>query len=171
MKSILYGCCYKADLNKKNITYVDIIPGLKKTNKCKYICEDIRNINFNNYDLIICSPPCNYYSRANWRRDKSLYALTTKDLLPYCINAAYKTNKPFIIENVRNKNMMFNLDIPKDIFIYEFGRHTYFTNIMIDLTGLPQIFDNIRFTNTKKRQGGFNVNTVFNYWLEYVEKL
>lgn len=29
---ILYGCCYKADLQIPGVDYVDIIPGLKKSN-------------------------------------------------------------------------------------------------------------------------------------------
>lgn len=174
MTNILYGCCYKADLELPNITYVDVIPGLKKSNNCSYLCQDIRTIDFQNYDIILCSPPCNYYSRANYRRDSSEYALRTKDLLPLCINKAYKSGKPFIVENVRNPKMFSKLQIPNDLFIYIYGRHTYFTNIMIDLTGVPQRKDFvaggrlINYHDVSKRQGGYNVNNVFLRFLSVV---
>lgn len=118
MSKILYGCCYYADLQRDNIVYVDIIPNLKKSNNCMYVCSDIKSVDFKQFDYIICTPPCNYYSRANYRRNTSEYALKTRELLPYCIKAAYASNKPFIVENVRNKKFMFSLDVPKDIFIY-----------------------------------------------------
>lgn len=165
MSKILYGCCYKADLEIEGITYIDIIPNLKKSHGCDYLCKDIRQVDFNEFDIILCSPPCNYYSRGNYRRDSSAYSLSTRDLLPLCINRAYKTNKPFIIENVRNMNMFKKLDIPNNIFIYEFGRHTYFSNVMFSLENLPQINDNINYIASTKRQGGFNVNVVFKRFL------
>lgn len=169
-KSILYGCCFKADLHIPGITYVDIIPNLNKSCNCEYLQQDIREINFNDYDIILCSPPCNYYSRANYRRDSSDYALRTKDLLPLCINKAYRSGKPFMIENVRNKNLFKKLQIPNDIFIYEYGRHTYFTNVMIDLNGVPQDegTNNIQNISTNHRQGGFSVNSVFKWFLSVV---
>lgn len=166
MKKILYGCCYIADLDQDNITYVDIIPGLIKSHNCIYICDTIENINFNDYDIIICSPPCNYYSRANYRRNTSNYSQKTKHLLPYCINAAFESNKPFIIENVRNDKLFNELDLPKGIFIYKHGRHTYFTNRMINVENIEQKPDNIKNISSKKRQGGENVNNVFKYFIE-----
>lgn len=172
MTRILYGCCYTADLQIKDVEYIDILPDLKKSNNCLYIQKDIREVDFNNYDVIICSPPCNYYSRANYRRDSSHYALSTRDLLPLCINKANRTNKPFIIENVRNSRAFSKLQIPQDIYIYEYGRHTYFTNIMLDLSGLPQKeardVSNIQWIPQKHRQGGYSVNVVFLWFLSVV---
>lgn len=173
---ILYGCCYKADLDLPNITYVDVLPNLKKSNNCVYIQQDIRDLDFNQFDIILCSPPCNYYSRANYRRNESEYALRTKDLLPLCINRAYLTHKPFIVENVRSPKLFSQLDIPADIFIYVYGRHTYFTNVMIDFSNIPQRQDFIaggkliNYHDPSGREGGFNVNNVFKYFLSYVLK-
>lgn len=76
---ILYGCCYKADLEMPNITYVDIIPGLIKSNNCNYVCNDIRNIDFTQFDILLLTPPCNYYSRCNYRRNTSKYAHKQKN--------------------------------------------------------------------------------------------
>lgn len=175
MEKILYGCCYKADLKLPGVTYVDVIEGLKKSHNCSYICKDIREINFNDFDIIICTPPCNYYSRCNYRRETSAYALSTKDLLPYCINMAYKSNKPFIIENVRSPHLFSKLQIPQDIFIYTYGRHTYFTNVMFSLENIPQRQDFLNggiliryYDNKSMREGGFNVNNVFIRFLEVV---
>lgn len=165
---ILYGCCYKADLNIDDVDYVDVIPGLLKSHNCNYICTSIENIKFTDYDVIICSPPCNYYCRHNWHRETSNYSLSTRHLLPFCINEAYKSGKPFIIENVRNMPMFKKLDIPKDIYIYTYGRHTYFTNVLLDLSGINQISEDIQNISSNKRQGGSNVNDVFLWFLSVV---
>lgn len=174
IKKILYGCCFTADLNCELIDYVDIIPNLKKS-KGRYICSSIENINFNDYDIILCSPPCNFYSRAAGNRHSD-YALKTRHLLPFCINEAYKTGKPFIVENVRNRKYMFNLDIPNDVIIIEYGRHTYFTNILFNIQSAVQRQDFKMHGHVIKyddmpdlsHQGGFNVNNVF---VEFLKSL
>ena len=172
--SVLYGCCYTADLDSDYITYVDILPNLKKR-KGTYLCTDIRCVDFTKYDVILCSPPCNFYSRAAGNRH-STYALSTRELLPFCINEAYKSGKPFLIENVRNRKYMFHLDIPSDVIIIEYGRHTYFTNVLFNLQLAPQRqdFKNhgyvIRYDDlsTLEHQGGYNVNNVFKEFLSFL---
>ena len=122
------------------------------------------------YDFIIATPPCNYYSRANWRRNKSEYSLKTKHLLPKILMKLNKLNKPYLVENVRNKTLMkdiYNL-VP---FVYEYGRHTYFTNILFNPNNIPQKYDDIQNGSKALRQGGENVHNVIEYWLENVYEI
>ena len=82
------------------------------------------------YDLIIASPPCNWWSKANPYYKTSQYALNTKHLLPDIINKLGKQDKPFIIENVKNKKRMlengiFDLIIKYDLCYQFVGRHIY----------------------------------------------
>lgn len=177
--NILYGCCFKADLHLPGITYVDIIPNLKKSNNCAYICSDIYDVNFNKFDVLILTPPCNYYSKCNYRRDVSQYALATKNLLKFCIIAAVFSGKPFLIENVRNsvifkQEHIYEICDVLGVLVYTYGRHTYFTNRLIDFTNVPQRQD---FTNggyvikyddmhnKEDHQGGFNVNNCIHHFL------
>ena len=166
---VLYACCYKADLERDDIVYVDIIPSLVKS-KGEYICCDIRNVDFNEYDIIIATPSCNYYSRANYRRETSEYSQRTKDLLPLCINKAYATGKPFLVENVRNSTYMYNLDIPKDVMIIPYGRHTYFTNVIFNINEAEQINENIQNRSGTNRQGGYNVDSVIKVFMKSLQK-
>lgn len=163
---VLYGCCYKGIINAQGceITYIDIIQNLEKPNG-KYICKDIKTVDFNDYDIIICTPPCNYYSKANYRRETSSYAQLTKELLPYCINSALETKKPFIIENVRNNKILNNIIKNFKYNVYRIGRHTYFTNMFVNIY-VDQEKEDLGHINTKKRQGGKNVENVLNTWLE-----
>ena len=122
------------------------------------------------YDFIIATPPCNYYSRANWKRNKSEYSLKTKHLLPKILMKLNKLNKPYLVENVRNKTLMkdiYNL-VP---FVYEYGRHTYFTNILFNPNNIPQKYDDIQNGSKALRQGGENVHNVIEYWLENVYEI
>jgi hypothetical protein len=167
---ILYGCCYKGHIKAPGceIEYVDILPNLKKDNG-NYIQADIKTIDFKQYDAIICTPPCNYYSRANYRRETSEYAQKTKELLPYCINKAINTGKPFIIENVINRKLMRNIIIGFPGFVYFIGRHTYFTNEFINMECEQwETVKNIQLLPQSKRQGGHNVESVLNIWIERI---
>lgn len=176
---IIYLASHKAILNTKhNVIYQD-----------KFIKRDIGgdmlDIDLSPYDLIIATPPCNYYSRANYRRDQSEYALATKHLLPAIINKLKYINKPYIVENVRNPRLMADIINNFNGFIYIHGRHTYFTNLMIDFTHIPQTFEykttktvikngkkmrsgQISLFNRSDSEGGTNVNKVFEYVIQYL---
>lgn len=54
------------------------------------------------------------------------------------------------------------------IFIYEYCRHTYFSNMLLNLNGIPQVKDNIQYKSGLVREGGFNVNIVFEYFIKYI---
>ena len=97
MKGI-YLAAYKDRHYDFDIDYNDIValPGIN-------IVGDMMSVDLSGYDFIIASPPCNYYSRANYRRDYSDYALSTKHLLPDILNKHLTVGKPFIVENVRNE--------------------------------------------------------------------
>lgn len=76
-----------------------------------------------------------------------------------------------MIENVRNKPLFLKLgyfNFP--CFVYFHGRHTYWTNIMIDFSHIPQTFDFKAHGRRLKSyvQGGDNVNNVFDYFLDYI---
>lgn len=152
MKGI-YLASFKAYHPNYNITYQDI-------NGKRDIGGDMLDVDLTPYDYIIASPPCNYWSRANYRREISEYSQKTKHLLPTILN------KPFIVENVINRKLykkhgLYNLDC----FIYEHGRHTYWTNIMINFLGVKQYKEDITNMPSNKRQGGINVHNVIDYWL------
>lgn len=175
---ILYGCCYNGVLlgNEKTIHHIDYVDILKCDNKKNgnFIQEDIMNINLEDYDCIILSPPCNYYSRGNYRREQSKYALETKHLLPDLLDKCLRINKPFIIENVRNKPMFTTMGLyDKSPFVYHLIRHTYFSNVMLDISNIPQDYEYIqRSKRTKEhnsREGGINVERVFNHFIKVVE--
>lgn len=163
---ILYLAAGKALLNTKhNVIYNDY-------NIQRDIKDDMLNVSLSGYDLIIATPPCNYYSRANYRRDISSYSINTKHLLPTIIKKLEKMDIPIIIENVINKKLMKDILDNTSLFYYELGRHCYFTNRLINFNHIPQEKDNI--TNKSyslyggSRQGGKNVNTVFEYFIENV---
>jgi site-specific DNA-cytosine methylase len=158
---VLYLAAGYAVLKYNNVVYQD-----------KFIKRDIggdmMDVDLSIYDILIASPPCNYYSKANYRRNVSKYSLSTKHLLPDIIDKFVKTNKPFIVENVINKNLMKDIINNCGCFYFELGRHCYFTNIMIDISCVNQINDNIQNISKNKRQGGYNVNAVFDYFIQYI---
>lgn len=167
-KNIIYLASGKAQLNFNNVTYND----LKENRDLK--C-DMMSVDLNKYDILIATPPCNFYSRARGNNPPSKYAIETKHLLPEIIKKFLKTGKPFIVENVRNEPLFKKLGLFNfNCFIYKHGRHTYWTNIMINFSTIPQEYE---FKNKKgygmiklKKyiQGGKNVNDVFEYFLTCV---
>lgn len=159
MKTI-YLASYKAEHPNYDIVYQDI-------NNKRDIGGDMLDISLSDYDVIIATPPCNYYSKANYRRDFSLYSLRTRHLLPCILIKLYFLGKPFIVENVRNKPMFLKYGLYdfKGLFIYEFGRHTYFTNIKLDLSNVEQVKDNVENVTQNKRQGSLNVHNVIEKFL------
>lgn len=182
---IIYLAAYKAFHPKWNIVYQDI-------NGLRDIPGDMLEVDLTPYDVIIATPPCNYYSRANYRREISEYSQKTKHLLPSIINKLITIDKPWIVENVRSPNIFKSigiLDLP--VFVYYFGRHTYWTNVPFNPIGLPQFNEyelsiceklpngkwhktgqklkkNMNNMSSENRQGGENVNVVIEYWLEIV---
>ena len=161
----IYLASGRAKLNYNNVVYNDY------KEKRDLIC-DMMTVDLNDYDILIATPPCNYYSRANYRRETSKYAQETKHLLPDIIDKFIKTGKPFIVENVRNKPLFKKLGLyDKNCLIYTHGRHTYWTNRMISIQDIPQEFDfkqipgygTVRLKNYV--QGDKNVNDVLDRFI------
>lgn len=168
MKGI-YLAAGKAAHSKYDIVYQDI-------DGTRDIGGDMLTVDLSQYDYILASPPCNYWSRCNYRRSNSIYALKTKMLLPLIIAKCIYSGKPFIVENVRNSKL-FDAEHLYDFpcFIYFIGRHTYWTNILMP-TDIQQRQDFlnggfvIKYKDMKNcyHQGGYNVWQVFEVWLSCV---
>lgn len=179
---IIYLASFKADHPKWDMVYQDI-------NGKRDIGGDMLEIDLSLYDVIIATPPCNYYSKLNRHRETSVYSQETKHLLPEIIKKLDKQEKPYIVENVRShiiNDLIKNMDY--NGFIYQHGRHTYWTNVPFNPKGIKQKVDfklNISrkdvskddFPNVcsaipvaKNKQGGSNVYKVIEYWLENVKK-
>ena len=168
MKGI-YLAAFRAFHPNYDIVYQDI-------NGLRDIDGDMLTVDLSKYDFIIATPPCNYWSRANYRRDKSSYALSTKHLLPEIIDKLCKQDKPFIVENVRNARL-FNLHglYNYPCFVYVIGRHTYWTNVLLGVDieqrqdflngGYVIKYDDM---NNKQHQGGYNVHNVIERFLKTV---
>lgn len=163
---VIYLAAFKALHPNFDVTYQDI-------NGKRDIDGDMLEVDLEPYDVIIATPPCNYWSKANYRRDESQYSLMTKHLLPTILQTLVKKNKPFIVENVRNSKLFENnglYNIP-NVYVYIIGRHTYWTNIMFNHYGIYQKDDDIINTSKSKRQGGINVHNVIDYWLEVIKEM
>lgn len=147
----------------------------------KYNCDitaDALTLQLSEYDFIIATPPCNWWSKANHRRNTSPYALATKNLLPKTIERLATQEKPFLIENVRNRPLMQKegvIDLIKKhkLFCQNVGRHLYISNIWCELD-CPQIKDfrghGILVNGDKYRQGGTNVHRVVEKWICFIKK-
>jgi hypothetical protein len=129
-------------------------------------------VDLEKYDVIVATPPCNYYSKARGSRKPSIYALETKHLLPNIIEKLIKLNKPFIVENVRNKPLFIKEGIiPNNCNIYYHGRHTYWTNIHLPLIHKITQIQDYKYGGVKlvsNGQGGENVHNVIEYFLSRV---
>lgn len=144
-----------------NIDYQDI-------NGKRDIPGDMMDVDLTTYDFIIATPPCNWWSRANWRRHISQYSLLTKHLLPDILDKLVHQNKPFIVENVRSERLFRIhglLNLP--CFIYFIGQHTYWTNILLPID-IEQVSHNKQYISSKLRQGGINVHNVINVFLDII---
>lgn len=162
-KTVIYLASGRAVLDYPFVTYNDLFESRD------LIC-DMMSVDLSAYDILIATPPCNYYSRANSYKSKetSLYSQSTKHLLPDIIDKFISTGKPFIVENVRSYPLFKKLGLfDKNCFVYFHGRHTYWTNVMINFSNIPQSYDfrghGIRLKSYV--QGGSNVNDVFNYFI------
>jgi hypothetical protein len=80
-------------------------------------------------------------------------------------------NKPYIVENVRNPNLMQKIIQEFNGYIYTVGSHTYFTNVFFAPNTVYQEKYIIQNISKKKREGGKNVNTVFELFITTVENL
>lgn len=170
MKGIYLGA-YKANHPNYDIVYQDI-------NGKRDLDGDMMDVDLEKYDFIICTPPCNYWSRANYRRETSAYAQQTKHLLPEMLKKLCKIDKPWIVENVKNKKRFgemgfFNLPC----YVYFVGRHTYWSNILMSVDDIPQIQDFVQhgvYIGNKfsekgnSREGGWNVHQVIERFLETI---
>lgn len=173
LKGIYLAAC-KARHPNYDIVYQDI--------DSKWKCDlsgDMLEVDLSDYDFIIATPPCNWWSKANPYYKTSKYALDTKHLLPDTIKKLSVLNKPFIIENVKNikrykENGIFDLCDEFNLNFYVIGRHVYFTNISCDLN-CPQQQDfkygGVRVNNDGYNQGGTNVFNVFEIWLKKIHEI
>lgn len=171
MIGIYLGAC-KAYHEGYDIVYQDI-------DDTRDIGGDMLDVDLSPFDFIICTPPCNYWSRLNCEYWRSEYALRTLHLLPIMLIRLAKLRKPFIIENVINKKRMSTMRIfdildTYHIIYIEHGRHAYFTNVSsFDPSACEQHFD-FKSSNGKVRcinndgysQGGSNVRIVIDKWLK-----
>lgn len=165
MKGI-YLAAFQAKHDNCDLVYQDI-------NGKRDIDGDMLTIDLSPYDFIIATPPCNYYSIMNYRRETSKYAQATKHLLPSIIDKLIKLGKPFLIENVRNSVIFNKLGLyDKPCFVYFIGRHTYWSNVMFNCD-IPQRQDflnggiTIKYDDMKNmsHQGGYNVHNVVEMFL------
>lgn len=178
MKCIYLGAC-RAYHPNYDFDYNDIVAGYHNNIIC-----DMLQVDLSKYDVVVATPPCNYYSRCNYRRDVSEYALKTKHLLPDVIICLAASNKLFLIENVRNYKLMQKCGIidlvnKLGLFYYEFGRHIYITNCMLNFNCIPQRQDflcggiriNYHDEFSRYNQGDYNVHQVVEYFLSMCKEL
>lgn len=177
---VIYLGAYEAYHPNFDVVYQDI-------NGKRDLGGDMLEVDLKPYDIIIATPPCNFWSVARGNRC-SQYSLDTKHLLPEIIKRLAKENKPFVVENVINKKRfreegVFDVATKANCFIYYIGRHTYFTNISLTDEEVKLLESQnrqdfryggkvIKYPDMKdtKHQGGFNVYLVIDYFLNKVLK-
>lgn len=160
MKGI-YLAAYRASHPGYDLVYQDI-------NGLRDIGGDMLDVDLTPYDYIISSPPCNYWSKANHRRNVSPYSLNTRHLLPCILLKLIGLGKPFLVENVTNVPLQSSWGLFRlPLFIYKVGRHTYWSNIMFGAY-CRQDKENLVHINSSKRQGGDNVHRVVENFLKCV---
>lgn len=164
MKGVYLGA-FRASHPGHNVIYQDI-------NGERDIAGDMLDVDLSAYDYVVATPPCNYWSRANYRRNQSEYSLKTRVLLPLILLKLIASGKPFIVENVKNKSLMgkwglFNLPC----YVHFVGRHTYWTNQKINFDDIAQDSENVQNKWKNARQGGKNVNRVIERFIYVVESL
>ena len=87
MKGVYLFAC-KARHKNYNLDYNDIVP----IYNCDLIC-DAMQVDLSNYDFIIASPPCNYWSKANPYYRTSKYSLETSQPPKTLIKLPYTVSK------------------------------------------------------------------------------
>ena len=168
MKGI-YLCCGRARHFSHDIVYQDVDPRYGDL-----VC-DVLDVDLSIYDFFIATPPCNWWSRANPYYKTSTYSLLTKHLLPDVISKLASFGKPFIVENVINKKRMtaegiFKLSDSLGLYHQFVGRHTYWTNALINLDCLQHQdfrYGGRRINKDGHNQGGSNVHAVIEKWLNF----
>lgn len=166
-KGIYLAAC-KARHPNYNLVYQDIDK--------RYNCDiggDMLDVSLDDYDYVIATPPCNWYSIANPYWWHSEYAIRTCILLPLILLKLANCGKPFLVENVRNNIKFQQMGIFRicekyNIYIQYVGRHTYFTNVFCNLDCIQhQDFNSggKRINNDGYNQGGSNVHEVVESWL------
>lgn len=177
---VLYLAAYEAYHPDFDVVYQDI-------NGKRDIGGDMMDVDLNPYDVIIATPPCNYWSIARGNRC-SQYSLLTKHLLPDIMIKLAQTNKPYVIENVRNNKRFWaegimTIAIATQCYVYYIGRHTYFTNIFLTEEEVEKLKELQRQDfkyggkvimyedmKNKKHQGGYNVHIVIDYFLNKLKQ-
>ena len=163
---VIYLASFKALHTNYDIVYQDI-------NGKRDLGGDMLDIDLTPYDVIIATPPCNFYSKARGNRKPSEYALQTKHLLPSILQKCLNLGKPFLIENVINKKLMIDVIKLAPHLYFEHGRHAYFSNIKFDYKTIPQTYDYSYGgyqINPKNNQGGENVHHVIEGFLKQVKE-
>lgn len=169
---VIYLGAYEAYHPNFDVVYQDI-------NGKRDLGGDMLEVDLKPYDVIIATPPCNYWSIANYRRDTSEYAQKTRHLLPAILDKLIALSKPFVVENVRNKPLFTKYGLyKKKCYIYTIGRHTYWSNILLSDGEINKLktLQTYDFSNTKgytvrlkkNSQGGDNVHLVIDYFLKKV---
>lgn len=167
MKGV-YLCAREHRILGYDIDYNDVVPYEGINLYCS--CEDV---DLTKYDFIIATPPCNYWSHANFRRDTSIVALNTKKLLPYCLKACLQSGKLFIVENVCNEPLMKEHfgDLYNQCWCFQFGNHTFWSNIFFFVPNDEEAkYQNKQNVTRSKRDNNFNVDLIIKCFLKEVEK-
>lgn len=120
-KRVLYLCAREHRIAGYDIVYNDIEPKYG----CDLVC-DCLDVDLSPFDVLVATPPCNYWSKANNRfREFSKVAQMTKHLLPALMVSFHRCGKPYLIENVVNENLT-----PKPLdFCFTWGNHIWYTNV------------------------------------------
>lgn len=168
MKGIYLGAC-RAFHPDFNIVYQDI-------DGTRDIGGDMLDIDLAPYDFVICTPPCNFYSKANCNIN-SEYSIKTKHLLPCSIIKCAESHKPFLVENVINRKRFHLMGVYQlcafyRLKVFEYGRHTYITNVEFPYSHLPQEqefkYGGKYVGSSGYHQGGLNVFLVVNAFISSI---
>lgn len=131
-----------------------------------YEC-DCLDVDLDGFDVLIATPPCNYWSKANYRRETSKVAQSTKHLLPVILHRFSCSGKPWIVENVCNEPLMRKEIKDLDSFFwFVANNHMFFTNYMGDLFDMQYPPQNKAKLQYGHRDDNYVVDFVFNRWLE-----
>lgn len=161
MKKGVYLASKQHRLEGYNIDYNDI-----ENYEGITIKGDMLEVDLDKYDYIIATPPCNYYSRANYRRETSKIAQETKHLLPKILEKLQKYNKPFIVENVCNSTLL-----PKTaLYEFDFGQHHFYTNVFMLIydKSYAEKQNKVKMAYGK-RDNNKNVDIIIKLFLETIE--
>lgn len=126
---------------------------------------DCMDVKLRKYDILIATPPCNYWSKANYRREFSKVAQATKHLLPDLLMRFEVSGKPYIIENVDNMNLMIREFNASRYPWFRNGHHIYFSNLINTLWSKDFICPMKQELPQGHRDNNEAVDYVLNEWL------